>query len=286
MAMLPHAVILTRPLAQATVQAQVLAQALGAVRQIVLFPCMEIHDLDDYSALDQALKSLSGSGYAMLAFVSPNAIDITLRRLQVLGLELPVGLQIAVMGAGSRHRLQEYGIDNDRYRIISPVDLERTDSETLLQVLDLPALTGQPVLIIRGQHGRELLADALRQHGVKVEQIAAYRRAAPVFDAEKQQTLRELLESQGDWVISSSEILSTLLLWVQKLDQAGHLLSQSNNQLTTEWVRSPSVVKMQQQHLIVPHRRIAENARNLGFQSITLTGSGDERLLVALQSRL
>jgi uroporphyrinogen-III synthase len=42
---------------------------------------------------------------------------------------------------------------------------------------------------------------------------------------------------------------------------------------------------MQQQHLIVPHARIAETA-NLGFSKLTLTGSGDERLLAALQSYL
>jgi uroporphyrinogen-III synthase len=42
---------------------------------------------------------------------------------------------------------------------------------------------------------------------------------------------------------------------------------------------------MQQQHLIVPHARIAETARALGFARVTLTGSGDERLLAALQSR-
>jgi uroporphyrinogen-III synthase len=42
---------------------------------------------------------------------------------------------------------------------------------------------------------------------------------------------------------------------------------------------------MQHQHLIVPHARIAETARALGFGRVTLTGSGDERLLAALQSQ-
>ena len=36
------------------------------------------------------------------------------------------------------------------------------------------------------------------------------------------------------------------------------------------------------QHLIVPHARIAETARSLGCDWITLTGSGDARLLAAL----
>jgi uroporphyrinogen-III synthase len=45
------------------------------------------------------------------------------------------------------------------------------------------------------------------------------------------------------------------------------------------------VAKMQQQHIIVPHVRIAESAQKLGFGHITQTGSGDEPLLAALQFR-
>jgi uroporphyrinogen-III synthase len=37
--------------------------------------------------------------------------------------------------------------------------------------------------------------------------------------------------------------------------------------------------------LIVPHERIAQTAESLGFQQIQLTGSGDEALIAAIQSR-
>lgn len=270
-------VILTRPLAQALVQAAALtAQLRAAGREVVIFPCMEIHALNDYSALDQALKSLDR--YAMIAFVSPNAIDVTLQRLTQLGLFLPRSLTIAVMGAGSKSALQQHGIDSSTHKIISPRDPERTDSETLLQVLDLTTLSGQQVLIVRGQNGRELLADALRQHGVLVTQVAAYSRAAPIFDADKQAQFLRLLNQGSDWVVSSSEILTTLLSWAQSIDHLGNFSATAGIEAC--------VAKMQQQHLVVPHRRIAENGQILGFQSITLTGAGDERLLVALQSRL
>jgi uroporphyrinogen-III synthase len=43
--------------------------------------------------------------------------------------------------------------------------------------------------------------------------------------------------------------------------------------------------RLRGQHLIVPHARIAETARALGCSSITLTGSGDARLLAAIQSQ-
>jgi uroporphyrinogen-III synthase len=45
-----------------------------------------------------------------------------------------------------------------------------------------------------------------------------------------------------------------------------------------------AVVSLQQKRLIVPHLRIEETARTLGFHSVTLTGSGDEALIAALQS--
>jgi uroporphyrinogen-III synthase len=48
-------------------------------------------------------------------------------------------------------------------------------SEHLLQALDLPALQGKPVLIIRGDSGRELMADGLRAAGAVVDVVPAYR---------------------------------------------------------------------------------------------------------------
>ena len=43
------------------------------------------------------------------------------------------------------------------------------------------------------------------------------------------------------------------------------------------------MARLQQQRLIVPHARIAQTARDLGLEHVRLTGSGDARLLAALQ---
>jgi uroporphyrinogen-III synthase len=206
----------------------------------------------------------------MVAFVSPNAIDALLlrfhSRLSSRTSKWPTGVAIGAMGLGSVAALAAHGINSSNTRIFSPRDPERTDSETLLATLDLQYLQQRKVLIVRGESGRELLADALRAAKVEVEQVAAYRRAAPAFDADRQAQLANILEEPCDWVITSSESLRILLTWV------AHIGGQQ------------IVAKMQQQHLVVPHIRIAETAKQLGFQSITLTGSGDERLLLALQS--
>lgn len=251
-----RAVVITRPLAQATGLARQVA-ALG--RQPVIFPLLEIAPLDDPMPLRAMLDSLED--YALVAFVSPNAIDATFAHLS----KWPASVPIAVMGEGSRAALAAHGLTDANATIFSPRNAERTDSETLLEVLDLDALRGRKVLIVRGESGRELLADRLREQGVAVTHIAAYSRRAPLLTAATRQQLLTLLDAENDWIVTSSEALRILVKMVRQLDGAD------------------SVVKMQQQKIIVPHVRIAETAQSEGFLNVLLTGSGDEQLLAALQ---
>ena len=85
-------------------------------------------------------------------------------------------------------------------------------------------------------------------------------------------TLEQLLQHNHDWIITSSEALRGLLSLLTEMDR------EKNEEMAF-------VVKMKQQHLIVPHARIAQSAAELGFARVTLTGSGDAGVLAALQSR-
>lgn len=252
---MPNPVIITRPLAQA---APLVEHVVALGREAIVFPLLEIHPLADTSSLQAALADVES--YAMVSFVSPNAIDASfaIRR------DWPRHVTLSVMGEGSRKSLAQHGVDSHTHTIISPHDPEQTDSQTLLHALDLPALRDKKVLIIRGESGRELLADALRAAGAQVTQVAAYRRAAPELDAAGRSQLKRLIESQNDWIITSSEALRILVQMVRQL------------------TNDVGVVKMQHQKLIVPHVRIAETAKMLGFSNIVLTGSGDQSLLAAL----
>jgi uroporphyrinogen-III synthase len=227
----------------------------------VVFPLLEIHPLPDQSALRAALADLSR--YALVAFVSPNAIDIACS----LRASWPKEVMLAVMGEGSRAALARHGITDANARIVSPRNPERSDSETLMHELDLEALRGRRALIVRGTTGREWLADALRAAGIEVDQLAAYERSAPLLDATRAAELSRVLDADAAWVITSSEALRNLLAL--------------GRQLGAENV----VAKIQRQHLFVPHARIAETAQSLGFHRISQTASGDEALFAALQSR-
>ncbi|AKU21718.1 uroporphyrinogen-III synthase [Massilia sp. MB5] len=253
---MPDAVIITRPLAQA----QPLAERVAALgRPVEVLPLLEIAPLADAAPLQAALADLAA--YAMVFFVSPNAIDAAFAHIPAW----PAGVTLAVLGEGSRLALAAHGITPDKAHIVSSAEAEFSDSEHLLQTLDLAALRGKRVLIVRGESGRELMADGLRAAGVEVHFVAAYRRSVPRLDAALAARLRTLLARPNDWFITSSEALRGLLA------------------LVAEAEGDAGVAKMQQQHLIVPHARIAESAHSLGCHRVTLTGSGDERLLAALQ---
>ncbi|QAU34814.1 uroporphyrinogen-III synthase [Janthinobacterium sp. 17J80-10] len=255
---MPRPVVITRPAAQAGELASLVA-ALG--REAVLFPLLEIHPLPDPAPLQAALAALER--YALVAFVSPNAIDAAFAARPMW----PAGMTLAVVGEGSRMALARHGVTDGNATILRPLDSRRSDSEGLLAALDKSLLPGKEVLIIRGENGRELLADALRAAGARVTTVAAYRRSAPVPEAGQFAQLVRLIESSCDWIVTSSEAMRNL---VEIVGQAGG---------------EGAVAKMQQQHLLLPHARIAESARLMGFMNITETGSGDEGLLAALQSR-
>jgi len=258
---MPDKVVITRPRAQAEGLAQAVA-ALG--RTPVLLPLLDIAPLADPSALQAALAGLDS--FALVAFVSPNAIDAALAHLPERLAAWPRQVALAVLGEGSRAALARHGLTEANATIVGPQDPIRSDSENLLASLDLAALRGKRVLIVRGESGRELMAEGFRAAGAEVSVVPAYRRSVPRLTPELAATLRGLLLEPNDWLLTSSEALRGLF----------DLLRQADRSL---------VAKMQQQHVIVPHARIAETAKALGLAHVTLTGSGDERLLAALQSR-
>ena len=254
---MPASVVITRPLAQAESLAQAVA-ALG--RTPVLLPLLEIAPLADQSLLRAALADLAD--YALVAFVSPNAIDAAFAHVETW----PRQVALAVLGEGSRAALARHGLDAGNATILGPLDPTRSDSENLLASLDLAALAGKKILIVRGESGRELMADGFRAAGADVSVVPAYRRSVPALSPELAARLRALLDGPNDWIITSSEALRGLFDLLRQLDQV-------------------LVEQMQQQHVIVPHARIAATAQALGLARVTLTGSGDERLLAAIQSQ-
>ncbi|HWX10662.1 MAG TPA: fused uroporphyrinogen-III synthase HemD/membrane protein HemX [Trinickia sp.] len=269
--------VLTRPAGQS---AGLVARLAGDGIATFEFPLIEIADVGDDSPLFDAFASLQA--YALVVFVSPNAIDRALARMDGTW---PSSVPVGAVGPGSVAALARHGIAAPAYEIVCPAGADggsvaaaangdagvRFDSESLWVALEAKfgptGFQGRRVLIVRGDGGREWLADRLREAGAQVEAVAAYRRVVPEPSAEAWLRIRELLASaQHAWLVTSSEGVRNL----SELARA-HL---------TEGERAA----LAHVPLVAPHPRIAETARGLGFDRITASGPGDELVAAALRS--
>lgn len=244
-------IVVTRPQAQAAPLAEAIAAAGGTP---LVFPLLEISPAADLQPLAEAAALLAD--YVLAVFISPNAVDYALPALLARG-PWPAGLTPAAVGQGTVRALAAHGITG----CIAPT--ERFDSEALLELPALAAdrVAGQRVAIFRGDGGRELLADTLRERGATVDCIPCYRRSgpsdgvAPLLAAWRAGRLDAL-------TVSSSEGLRHL---VDLLDTDGRA-----------WLQNTPV--------FVPHARIAENARALGLSNIILTDAADAGILAGLRA--
>lgn len=244
-------IVVTRPQAQAAPLAEAIAAAGGVP---LIFPLLEIAPAADPQPLADAVARLNE--YRLAVFISPNAVDHALPTLLARG-PWPAGLIPAAVGQGTVKALAVYGVTG----CVAPT--ERFDSEALL---DLPALAaarvaGCRVAIFRGDGGRELLADTLRERGATVDCITCYRRSGPSHGVGP--LLAAWRAGRLDALtVSSSEGLRYL---VDLLDAEGRAF-------------------LRQTPLFVPHARIAENARALGLSNIILTEAADAGLLAGLRA--
>ena len=244
-------IAVTRPLTQAGPLASAIATAGG---EPLIFPLLEISPAADPQPLAKAAESLEQ--YALAVFISPNAVDCSLPALLARG-PWPAGLIPAAVGQGTVRALAAFGISG----CVAP--RERFDSEALLELPELQAaqVAGRRVVIFRGDGGRELLADTLRQRGAAVDCITCYRRSGPADGV--QPLLAAWRDGRLDALtVSSSEGLRHL---VYLLDDEGRAFLAATP-------------------VFVPHARIAESARALGLSNIILTDAADAGILAGLRA--
>lgn len=240
-------IVVTRPAGQAAHLAEALVN-LGA--KPVLFPVLAIFDIDDRQPLLDAALRLDSIDLA--CFVSPNAVEKALS-VMLAARAWPARLRAATVGRSSELALAKFGVAD----VVAPRD--RFDSEALLELPQLRDMAGKRVIIFRGDGGRELLGDTLRQRGAEVDHVTCYRRGKPELDPAP--LLKLWSDGRLDAVTAtSSEGLRNLLDMIGKLGQT--------------WLKKTP--------LFVPHQRIAAMARAIGCHDVILTGPGDDGLVAGL----
>jgi uroporphyrinogen III methyltransferase/synthase len=242
------------------------------------FPLIDIGPVTDAAPLHAALGELYAPaplGFALVVFVSPNAID---HAFAALSSAWPLQIPIGVVGPGSVAALGRQGVTAPSHTIISPVadatvtetpTDPRYDSEALYAAIEAhfgpDGLKNKRVLIVRGDGGREWLADALSAAGANVEKVAAYRRIVPEPTMRDWERIHALLAGEPHaWLLTSSEGVRNL------------------EELAREHLTLDETLTLKHAPLVSPHPRIAEAARQAGFDRITVSGAGDERIVQAL----
>ena len=154
-------ILITRPRAQAAELSDKLS-AQGAMP--VVFPAIELAPLDDYTALDQAVRHLAQ--YQWIVFTSVNGVKAFWERLDVVGAGIMPTLRVAAIGPATASALQAHDVT---------VTLIPDEYVAEAIIASIGAVQGQHILLPRADIAREALAVELQKRGAVVDEIAAYR---------------------------------------------------------------------------------------------------------------
>jgi len=194
--------------------------------------------------------------YCAVVVVSKPAARLGLKMLRHYWPQAPAGQAWFSVGGATGAILAEHGLD-----VSWPADGD--DSEALLALPSLSDSINRPepkVLILRGEGGRELIAETLRACGAQVDSLELYRRSVPDYPPG---TLLNTFRSErlNATVVSSGQGLQSLR------DLAG-----------ADWG------ELLELPLFVPSPRVAEMAAQLGANRIVdCRGAGTAALLAALR---
>lgn len=244
--------LLTRPAQESAVLAEVL-NGEGVFTSSL--PLLETEPLELTPAQRSVIYTLLD--YSAVIVVSKPAARLAVELIDEVWPQPPMQPWFSV-GEATGRILADYGLD-------ASWPVEGDDSEALLGLAALKAVAAQPdsrVLIMRGEGGRELLAERLREQGVEVEYLPLYRRFMPSYPPSTLPGLVEVERLNG-LVVSSGQGFE-------------HLLELAGN----SWPRLAELP------LFVPSARVAELARAAGASTvIDCHGASAVALLAALRDQ-
>lgn len=234
-------VIVTRPAAQAQAWVPRL-QALGI--DAVALPLIDIAPAPDLAAVQAAWRQLHETAFVM--FVSANAVAHFFAARPPDGAGCTIA-RAGSTGPGTSAALRTAGVPADH--IDEPDPAGPFDTEALWRRIGTRPWSGRRVLVVRGEDGRDWLAEQWRQAGAEVRFVAAYRRLAPRMDGAAAALVDAALADPADhvWHFSSSEAIAHL----------------ARARPGSDWSRSRA---------LATHPRIADAARRVGFGQVDAVG--------------
>jgi uroporphyrinogen-III synthase len=217
----------------------------------IALPAVTIDEPEDLSPARSLVARLKEFDIAV--FVSVNAVEKGMALIHQHG-GLPPQIKLAAVGQRSAEALQRHG-----GKIAIPA-APPYNSESLLANAELRSVKGKSILIFRGNDGRELLAETLRQRGARVVYAEVYRRMKP--DAQLADRLAQAGEI--DIVVVTSQ------------DGLRNLMEMANMAGRSQWLLNKPVAAIS--------GRVAQLASDLGFTHPALVAeqASDEALMKAI----
>ena len=163
-------VVNTRPAQQAGSLSDAITHVGG---NVIEFPVIEIQPIAGDSGHSHWFSALEQSDLAI--FISANAVETGLNIIGGAD-HWPSQVAIAAVGRATAEKIQSCGLTVD---LVAP---EPFNSEALLTVPKLQEIQNKKIVIFRGEGGRELLAQTLRERGAEVVYAECYRRVKPDSD--------------------------------------------------------------------------------------------------------
>ncbi len=227
-------------------------RANGATVEVV--PLLERLPLPESAQQRSLIQNIDQ--YHHVIAVSPYAARLLVELLDTWWPQPPAGLHWYGVGGGTAQALAQAGL--------KPHWPERGhDSEALLALPQLASPSGQKVLLVRGDQGRELIADTLRQRGAEVTALALYSRQCP--DTARTLLPRALAHFDPHAVVVlSGETLNNFIALGENSDHT-----------------------LRQRLLVLPVQRVADQAAAAGFRNLCLPDSlQDDHIVAAVARRL
>lgn len=237
-------ILVTRPKLQAHNLISLIEQHGG---QAIAFPTLEIVAIENSQVAKQQLENLKA--YQWLIFISANAVNfaVTANNGKIRDF---TQTKIAAVGKATAKALENVGLS------VNLVPETGFNSEALLAASALQLVQNQRILIVRGEGGRETLAQELQKRGAIVDYWEVYQRKIPKTDTAPVVDL--LTQQQLDWLtVTSTEALQNLITMLE---------TEKNSLLNIP--------------LVVISERIKQIAASIGFKTIVVSSSPDDTAIL------
>ncbi|NMP30724.1 uroporphyrinogen-III synthase [Thalassotalea sp. M1531] len=238
--------LITRPEPQASQLASKLSSA--GYRAI----CQPLFTYESKDKISHLQSLLSSNNQPILIFVSKAAVDFA---EQTLPINQWSASHCIAVGTATRDALNSYGVQ----QVITP---EYHDSEGILALPELSHIDGQSIIIVRGNGGRELIAQQLSERGATVTYFESYQRKWLTLPKD---TASNWLEQQVKAIwITSNAILESVVQLTEDNDNYW--------QNTCLW--------------FVASERIATNAKQLGLKHVVCTHGASDTVFINALNKL